>query len=315
MAHIPRCGGVANSSISPSSTSGSASLTSVTDEGALMLPEPASSEESPVVLVPALQIASDSLAAEQSRAKKKDLGIDCEIVGVEPVPARLTPRGSIVALEPVASSAGKISSTESVGVAGLQERADHGALRLRAESAEKEVRKLRMEVKQLEGQVRKLRSDAYFQRIQKNLYAPRVATDKGQEDDCLAGAHGEHDASVETSIARALAEERAVNAEAEVLRLHTELQAARTQFVLMSEQMTSSAPPPEDSTNVDSVEYALLPCLRYVCRCLCYSLMRYFMVLCFCLRIRRRSRKNDDLETASDEMAGARIKTFCADRA
>jgi hypothetical protein len=173
-----------------------------------------------------------------------------------------------------------------------------------------------MEVKQLEGLVRKLRSDAYFQRIQKNVHAPHAANGKGQEADSVVLTQQEHDMRAEASTSRALAEERAVNAEAEVLRLHTELQAARTQFVLLSEQLTSSAPPPEDSANVESVEYAVLPCLRYVCRCLCFFLMRFLMALCCCLRrVRRPQEKDAELENPKDELADVRIRAFCADRA
>eukprot|EP00427_Karlodinium_veneficum_P049322 CAMPEP_0169244206 /NCGR_PEP_ID=MMETSP1016-20121227/33512_1 /TAXON_ID=342587 /ORGANISM="Karlodinium micrum, Strain CCMP2283" /LENGTH=323 /DNA_ID=CAMNT_0009324573 /DNA_START=68 /DNA_END=1039 /DNA_ORIENTATION=- len=314
---LHRCDAVASSSSSPHSNSVSASLTSVTDAGALMLPEPYP-EDSPVVLVPALQIAAESLAVEQSRAKKKELGVDIETVGLEPVPAMLTPRGSIVALEAVPAVAtcnqvARMGSNESVRAGDSHDRNEQSGFRARAEAAEKEVRKLRMEVTQLEGQVRKLRSDAYFQRIQKNLH-PRVVSDKGLEGDAAVGGRDEHEAS----LSKALAEERALNAETEALRLHAELQAARIQFTLLSEQTTSSAPPPEDCAKVDSVDYAIIPCLRYVCGCIYFYWVRIFMAVCcccFCFRVGRPRENDCDLENPKEKTLDVSIKAFCADRA
>jgi len=188
---------------------------------------------------------------------------------------------------------------------------DQSALLARAETAEKEVSNLRIEVRRLEGQVRKLRSDAYFQRIQK---APRAADHEARDGDSVAGVHDEQDLYAEAAVSRAIAEERALNAETEMLRLHAELQAARTQFALLSEQ-TSSSTPPADYVKLDAIDYAVLPCLKYVCKCMYFLVVRVFIAACFCIRLGRPHGKGADLENPHDRIPDPPIKAFCADGA
>jgi hypothetical protein len=184
---------------------------------------------------------------------------------------------------------------------------------MRAEAAEREVRKLRMDMKKLEGEVRKQRADAYFQRIQKNVQAPRAPSEIMQEKD--AGHAVAQESCNEALALRAAAEERAVRAEAEVLRLHTELQVSRVQFALIQEDhlTTTCTPPGENSANVEPVEYAVLPCLSYVCGCLLFFLMRFFMALCCCCRFRPREIQAKSLDP-KDQQPEVPIKSFCADK-
>lgn len=175
-----------------------------------------------------------------------------------------------------------------------------------------------MENKKLEAEVRKLRADAYFQRLQ----GPRGTVGEKAEDFILKGSEpvaASSDASTDIC-ARLLAEERAAKAETEVLRLHTELQAARIQFAILSDNnglSTTSAPPPEESaTTVDLPDYRVLPCFRYVCGCLRFFIMKFLLVICFCFRSRSPRKHCKMVEESKDDPREKPVKTFCVvDRA
>lgn len=296
-----------------------------------MLPTPAEVPKAPAAILPSLPLSAEALAAARSRAASNPLQ---DAMGVEPVPARLTPRGSLVALAAMPAEAQQDSSDSAlempaqppprmaVATAGKvalgqgNDSQQQHLLRVRAESAEQELRKLRMENKKLEGEVRKVRADAYFSRIGKNVQGPRGMGEKAQETDQLASAK---DASEHAWTARLLAEERAVKAETEVLRLHTELQAARIQFTIMSEGATTTAPAPDKSSGLAAAmpDYAVFPCCRYVCGCLRFSAIRLFLACCCCLCCKRSSIQHVKMKEPRSEMLEDGIKRgFCVvDRA
>jgi hypothetical protein len=173
-----------------------------------------------------------------------------------------------------------------------------------------------MENKKLEAEVRKLRADAYFQRLQ----GPRGTVGEKAEDCILKGSESAASDTSPDICARLLAEERAVQAETEVLRLHTELHAARIQFAIISDQnglSTTSAPPPEERVKTEDLpDYRAIPCFRYVCGCLRFFILRFFLALCCCFRSRSprdHSKMDDELK---DDPREKSVKTFCVvDRA
>jgi len=272
---------------------------------------------------------AESLAA--SRLRSKTEAEDVPVHGnVEPVPARLTPRGSLVALAAVPAEASQEAAVRArppdapvVAAAKVALGAgnnDQSAFRTRAEAAEQQVRKLRMENKKLEGEVRKLRADAYFQRIGKNLQGPRSAgADKPQDSELASGAPDT--AAADAWAARLVAEERAVQAETEVLRLHTELQAARIQFAIISDKTgLTTAPPPESPKlipkGVELPEYDVQHCFRYVCGCLRAVILQFLLTFCICFRSRSARKHCKMVDRRSDLPDEAPVKTFCVvDRA
>jgi len=297
-----------------------------------MLPEPA--EPEPIrAMLPRLPLGgADSLAgaaaaaAASAEAWPRDhaKGIDQDLDSkIQPVPARLTPRGSLVALEahaedpprPVPLQAQSVVSAAKVALG--EDKDAQNPLRIRAEAAEQQARKLRMENKKLEGEVRKLRADAYFQRIGKNVFhGPRsAASEKPPDSEKIVGSS---EANMDVLAARLLAEERAVKAETEVLRLHTELQAARIQFAILSDGKPVSAPPPAEDTAGDAADfpqYGFRPCFRYVCGCLGFTALQLLLSLGVCCR--RRSKSHSKMEDERSERPGETpIQTFCVvDRA
>lgn len=291
-----------------------------------MLPAPEVPEPPPA------KLPSLPFGAEEARSRSRSQAADA--MDVEPVPAKVTPRGSLVALAAVPVEAQQDSSARAVHMSAeppprmavataakiaLGESNDNQQqhlLRVRAESAEQELRKLRMENKKLEGEVRKGRADAYFSRIGKNVQGPRGIGDKAQETDQVSCAK---DTSSDAWTAKVLAEERAVKAETEVLRLHTELQAARVQFTIMSEGVTTTAPTPDNSLGlaVAMPDYAVLPCCRYVCGCLRFTAIRLFLAFCCCFCCRRSSTKHTQMKDTQGDMREDAVKReFCVvDRA
>mmetsp|Transcript_78239 Transcript_78239/g.135722 ORF Transcript_78239/g.135722 Transcript_78239/m.135722 type:complete len:318 (-) Transcript_78239:244-1197(-) len=303
------------SSSSPVSTkSDSASLTEVTDRGALMLPEPDVSGAAPHAL-PALPIA----AAMTAKPKPVAPPVLEAMEGVA-VPAKVTPRGSLVALgdapkQPMAEAAAVNVSPVKGRQIGRQIGRDPPSLHARAECAEQEVKKLRVEVRKWEAEVRKLRAEAYFNRIAKQVQAPRSADGMNAGKELFAETRGCIDASTADAwTAKALAEERAVKAEAEVLRLHTELQACRIQFALLTENTTTSAPPPDPESQMEASEpsYDAATCLQYMCGCLWFYLWRTVMLIFFC-RCPCRSRRAMALK--GEDSAATPVKAFSEDRA
>lgn len=288
-----------------------------------MLPEPSLPRASPAML-PELPLRSadlDALPPERARARGGQRARSPPIVagGIEPVPANVTPRGSIVAISAVQAEAPQVlvhedpvATDASVGGCTEVQTEVQNQLLSRAERAEQEVRKLRMENKKLEGEVRKLRADAYFQRIGKNLHPLRGIAAEKIKDDC---ERSPADPEVgDAFAARLLAEERAVQAETEVLRLHTELQAARIQFALISDQSTTSAPPPEALKGTEVDDYEVLTCLRHMCGCLRFFLVRIFLAI-FCCFHSRSTRLHKKMESGHDEVQDVPVRTFIVDRA
>jgi hypothetical protein len=184
------------------------------------------------------------------------------------------------------------------------------ALRLRAADAEQQVRKLRMENKALEGEVRKLRADAYFRRIGKNLQGGRdAAPEKPRESEHAPVAQ---EAAADAWAAKLLAEERAVKAESEVLRLHTELHAARIQFALLADS-SSTTKQAECREAVESARPDAVHC-GCVQRCLRF-LLHFFITLCVCFCKRPPTRHIKLASGKSNTPEGIPVKSFCvADR-
>jgi len=301
-----------------------------------MLPEPMQAPpRAPYPAIPpalALDLGPESLAAARLCSSKADANLPV-VSDVEPVPARLTPRGSLVALaampaEPVQVPGTRMTPQQSALQQAAKVALGHSSgqdannlLRIRAEAAEQQVRKAHMENKKMEGEIRKLRADAYFQRIGKNIQGPRnVIVEKALESE-HAPLAADRSGAPETFVndawaARLDAEERAVKAEAENLRLHTELQAARIQFAILTDNGVSvSAPPPESYEFVSASDYKIVPCCRYVCGC-----FRFFLVKCllaFCVCCRRTQVKHRKMVDGKKELAvETPVKTFCVvDRA
>lgn len=305
----------------PSSTdsanSDSASLASVTDRGALMLPEPAVPD--PNARMPALPLNAESLQAGFHNSRR-DLGLQ-EERNIEAVPARLTPRGSLVALSPPPpEGAARAPAAEAPppDVALRQSNKDQNPLAIRAEAAEQQARKLQVENKKLEAEVRKLRADAYFQRIRKNEQVPRCVSMEKAEENQYASSVVE--TSADAWAARLVSEERAVQAETEVLRLHTELQAARIQFAIVADKTgTTSAPPPPVLDGVENKEFAnykVIPCLRYVFGCLRFFILQKPLALCRCFCCRSSKQHRKMIEEGDESPQKPPVTTFCVvDRA
>lgn len=311
-----------------SQDSDSASLASVTDQGALMLPEPAAPKSlpepaAPPARLPALPLGAESLVAARLRNSKREADM-LDGGDVQAVPARLTPRGSLVALAEMPEEAAQVAVARvtppadnpvvaAARVALGEGQNNENPFRIRAEVAEQQARKLRMDNKKLEGEIRKLRADAYFQRIGKNVQGPRSAgAGKSQEGELPAS-----DADTAADIAaRLLAEERAVKAETELLHLHTELQAARIQFAILSDNNgVTTLPPPESSKGPELPEYKVLPCFRYICGCLRFFILQLFVALCICSR-GGASRLHEKIDEKNETPDNSPVKTFCvADRA
>jgi len=297
-----------------------------------MLPEWAPQAAPP--RLPALHL--ESLVAARLRDSQKCLDRSDDSKNVQPIPARLTPRGSLIPLTAITAdtplSPETLRPQSGTGEAPEtpERRCDHrvvppetplacaaktqlgkdgeqNSLLIRAQAAEQEVRKARMDNKKLEGDVRKLRADAYFQRIGKNLHGARgVTSQKTQEMGHSSSAQDE--SSADAWAARLLAEERAVKAESEVLRLQTELQAAMIQFSLISDHAgttTMSEPPPETISSEETPQFQMLPCCRDVCGCLRFYL---FPVLCV-FWPGRSSRQHSKMVDEKSETPD--IKGFC----
>lgn len=301
------------SSSSPTSTksdskSDSASLAEVTDRGALMLPEP----DAPPQALPALPLAA---AIAKHRAVAPPV---LEALEGKPVPAMLTPRGSLVALgdapkQPVAGAAEVNISPVKGRQIGRQIGREPPSLHARAECAEQEVKKLRVEVRKWEAEVRKLRAEAYFNRVAKQAQAPRTADGLASGKELIAETRGCSDGSADAWTAKALAEERAVKAEAEVIRLHTELQASRIQFQILTETATTSAPPPDpecpfEPEKLETPSYDVGTCMKYVCGCLRFYACRSFFCRCPC-----RSRQPTVLK--GEDAAPTQVQAFSQGRA
>lgn len=294
----------------PSSSSGysaSESLASITERGALMLPEPVPAA-APVALVPVLALDDGAVAAERLRMSAAGVPEASSAArAVNAVPAKLTPRGSLVTLAAGRASPVTGGSTEPHPPS---EKIDSGhAVLLRAENAEQQLRQLRMENRALEGEVRKLRADAYFKRIGRSGAAIRDASLDGPKESIPIGSD-----SADAWAARQLAEERAVKAEAEVLRLHTELQAARIQFALLNQ---TTAPPPtaKDEVSIHEAEDAYQHC-----RCMKRSLqpITYILLTVFHCFYNRSPTRHVKMATAQTDMPQpqAEVKNFCVvDRA
>jgi len=312
--------------------SGSDSLASVTDHGALMLPEPDVPESNPAK-VPALPLAAESLAARALQRSKEEAGLAMDAMDVEHVLARLTPRGSLIAVQGQAMSAAAPPLKQlalqtrgepwpappKVALASLKSinpHADSQHLQVRAETAEHEVRKLRMENNKLEGEVRKLRSDAYFARIGKNLKGPHSHVDKSQGIDELSTAN---DPSADVQASRLQSEQRAVQAEGEVLRLHTELQAARIQFAIIADGASTTVPDfSPDVRQADELpESACVLCFKRVWHCFQRCLMRCLLVLCCICCCRKSPQKERPMaEAKKGTIAEGAVNNFCiVDRA
>jgi len=294
-----------------------------------MLPEPAVPEPNP--RLPALPLGAEALAAARLRERRRDLEMQMGS-NVEPVPARLTPRGSLVALAggsaedahtPVTPPPRVISQDAPVVSAAKvtvgQANDDQNPFRSRAEAAEQQASKLRVDNKKLEAEVRKLRADAYFQRLRKSGQAPGPrgeAMDREQEgqDGCSV-----QDIAADGLAGRLQAEERAVKAEAEVLRLHTELHAARIQFAILSEKGESltTCPPPPRATVEDKEgdAYEVRACLRYVCGCVRFFIFNWILSLYSCICCRP-SRKHHKMVDGKEDEPQKSVKNFCVvDRA
>jgi len=321
----------------PSSTgslgSGSVSLASVTDHGALMLPEPEVPESNPAK-VPALPLVAESLAARAIQRSKEEAGLAMDAMDVEPVLARLTPRGSLIAVQGQSMSEVAPPSKQlalqtrgepwpappKIALASLKSinpHADSQHLQVRAETAEHEVRKLRMENNKLEGEVRKLRSEAYFARISKNLKGPHSHVDKSQGiDERTIPAN---DSSADVQASRLQSEQRAVQAEGEVLRLHTELQAARIQFAIIADGASTTVPDfSPDVRQADELpESTCVLCFKRVWHCFQRCLMRCLLVLCCICCCRKSPQKERPMaEAKKGTIAEGAVNNFCiVDRA
>lgn len=301
------------------------------------------------------------------------------------VPAIRTPRGSILVLSgpgladghadgegevregearsEVATEVGFRSHTDSIE--GLGCGPDNASLRARAECAEEEVRQLRAELRKFVAEVRRLRAEAYRNQQQQQQQQQQTT---GSSTQVTSGATVSSTSGTVTSTAevpvggcevsrgdaadalaaQAAAEERATRAEAEVLRLHIELQASRSQIALISEQKTvmltglQSTPPmvirDEElgctmSSSAPPSKYEVGSCLKFSLGCLCFFFIRFLLffpnLLFHGVKADREASSTDEsgVERSHPKGAGkiggvvpgrageAPVKAFCADMA
>lgn len=155
-------------------------------------------------------------------------------------------------------------------IEGLPGNSVVSGLLARAETAERRAESWKATADKAQAEVRKLRAKLHEFRVD----MARVEERAVRAERAVRGAE-----SAEAWASWAEAEDRAVRAEAEVLRLHCELQAFRTAMLGEDKILTSTPTPVMPLDDLEAApgnsdfptEYGLRPCFRYSCGCLRFS--------------------------------------------